>query len=51
MGSRKPSSSGWDRDFGCECGAGMPCECQQANGLEQPDTSKILSEETKEAAD
>ena len=40
----------WDRDRGCECGAGMPCECQRANGLEQPDTSKILSGETKEAA-
>lgn len=37
----------WDRDIGCECGAGMPCECQQANGLEQPDASKILSEQTK----
>ena len=34
----------WDRDKGCECGAGMPCECQRANGLEQPDISKVLDE-------
>ena len=35
----------WDRDNGCECGAGMPCGCQRANGLEQPDISKVLNEE------
>jgi hypothetical protein len=22
--------------------AGMPCECQKANGLEQPDVSHVL---------
>lgn len=31
----------WD-ERGCECGAGMPCECQHATGLEEPDTSKIM---------
>ena len=36
----------WDRDVGCECGAGMPCECQRASGLEPPDVSKIISNET-----
>jgi len=34
----------WDRDVGCECGAGMPCECQRANGLEQPDTTQIIND-------
>jgi hypothetical protein len=33
----------WDRDTGCECGAGMPCE--RANGLEQPYSSKATDEE------
>ena len=36
----------WDEEKGCQCGAGMPCECQRANGLEQPDTSKIISDKT-----
>ena len=33
---------GWDKEPGCECGDGMPGECQRANGLEQPDTSKVI---------
>jgi hypothetical protein len=32
----------WDEEKGCQCGAGMPCECQRANGLEQPDSSKVV---------
>jgi len=28
--------SAWDEKKGCQCGAGMPCECQHANGLEEP---------------
>jgi hypothetical protein len=32
----------WDERIGCQCGAGMPCECQRANGLEQPDVNNIL---------
>jgi hypothetical protein len=31
----------WDNDIGCECGAGMPCDC---NDEELPDTSGILAE-------
>ena len=44
LGMREPPGQGWDRDKGCECGAGMPCECQRANGLEQPDVSKLMDE-------
>jgi hypothetical protein len=28
---------------GCQCGAGMPCECNRAEGHEEPDTSGIMS--------
>jgi hypothetical protein len=24
-----------DENLGCQCGAGMPCECQRAKGLDQ----------------
>jgi hypothetical protein len=34
----------WDEKLGCQCGIGMPCECQRANGFEQPDVSKIMTE-------
>ncbi|RXH10590.1 hypothetical protein EAS54_31130 [Bradyrhizobium guangzhouense] len=32
----------WD-EKGCQCGAGMPCECQQATGLEELDVSKVIA--------
>ena len=32
----------WDTDIGCECGAGVPCECQRANGLEQLTSVKFF---------
>jgi hypothetical protein len=32
----------WDEKLGCQCGAGMPCECQRETGLEQPDVSRVL---------
>lgn len=41
MGLRNHPDRVWDEDLGCQCGAGMPCECQ--HGLEQPDTSKVIS--------
>lgn len=47
--SENHPAKAWDRDKGCECGAGMPCDCQRANGLEQPDVTKIFLED-KEAA-
>ena len=36
----------WSEKLGCQCGAGMPCECVSADGLEEPDISQFL-----EAAD
>jgi hypothetical protein len=31
----------WDEHFGCQCGAGMPCECNRAD---PPDTSQVIQE-------
>ena len=31
-----------DEKLGGQCGAGMPSECQRANGLEQPDFNNVL---------
>jgi hypothetical protein len=28
---------------GCQCGAGMPCECNRAEGHEEPDSSGVIS--------
>jgi hypothetical protein len=30
----------WDAEKGCQCGAGMPCECQ--SDLEEPDISQVI---------
>jgi hypothetical protein len=38
----------WDKNSGCECGAGMPCQCNDdagALGIDEPDTSGILIQE------
>jgi hypothetical protein len=32
----------WDRELGCECGAGIPCKC---NDADEPDTSGVLTED------
>jgi hypothetical protein len=32
----------WDQDLGCECGAGMPCEC---NDADEPDLGGIVIQE------
>jgi len=34
----------WSDEFGCQCGAGMPCQCVRADGLEEPDVSGMLRE-------
>jgi hypothetical protein len=34
----------WRERRGCQCGAGMPCECVRADGLEEPDVGGVLSE-------
>jgi hypothetical protein len=31
----------WDEELGCQCGAGMPCEC---NRVDPPDTSQLIQE-------
>ena len=32
----------WSDELVCQCGAGMPCECISADGLEEPDVSQVL---------
>lgn len=34
----------WTKELGCQCGAGMACECVRADGLEEPDISQVLEE-------
>jgi hypothetical protein len=36
----------WSDEFGCMCGAGMPCECNSAGepGVDEPDVSEVLIE-------
>jgi hypothetical protein len=31
----------WSDELGCQCGAGMPCECNRA---EEPDVSQVIGE-------
>ena len=31
----------WSDEFGCQCGAGMPCECNRAD---EPDVSQVIGE-------
>ena len=46
LGLREPSPSyspeGW------QCGVGMPCECNRAEGYEEPDISSVISEPTNQ---
>ena len=34
----------WSEELGCQCGAGMPCECNRTDGLGEPDVSTVLVE-------
>jgi hypothetical protein len=34
----------WSDEFGCQCGAGMPCECNQTEDFEEPDTSEVIEQ-------
>ena len=47
MGFENHPKRAWS-EFGCQCGAGMPCECVRANGLEEPDVTRVLDEEGSE---
>jgi hypothetical protein len=34
----------WSDEAGCQCGAGMLCECNRAEGHEEPDASQVIVE-------
>jgi hypothetical protein len=34
----------WTEALGCQCGAGMPCQCVRADGLEEGDCTQIFDE-------
>jgi hypothetical protein len=34
----------WSDEAGCQCGAGMPCECNSAEGHQEPDVSQVIVE-------
>jgi hypothetical protein len=36
-----------DEPDGCQCGAGMPCECQGEDGVEDPVILEIICQETR----
>jgi AAA domain len=47
LGVRKSSHLAWTTDpMGCQCVAGMPCECLRADGIEEPDVSQVFDEKT-----
>ena len=27
---------------GCQCGPGMPCRCNETDGIDEPDTSRVI---------
>jgi hypothetical protein len=35
----------WDTDLGCVCGAGMPCNCNETDCVDQPDVSQVIIED------
>jgi hypothetical protein len=35
----------WTEEMGCQCGAGMPCECNRADGLHEPNVSTVFVED------
>jgi hypothetical protein len=32
----------WNKQFGCICGTGIPCACNQGDEFEEPDASEII---------
>jgi hypothetical protein len=34
----------WDAELGCMCGAGMPCSCNKADGIDEPDVSQVIED-------
>lgn len=39
-----PNKPWTERDGGCQCGAGMPCECNRPNGEDTPDIEGVFVE-------
>jgi len=37
----------WTDELGCQCGVGMPSECQRADGLEEPNTSGVIANDRR----
>jgi hypothetical protein len=35
----------WDLDLGCICGAGVPCKCNETDGIDEPDVSQVIVED------
>lgn len=37
----------WNKEIGCECGAGVPCNCNGGGkpGVDEPDTSQVMNEQ------
>ena len=37
----------WDKQLGCECGAGMPCRCNKKRepGIDESDIPEVLTDE------
>jgi len=34
----------WSDKLGCQCGAGMPCECNRAEPYGEPDVSQVIGD-------
>ncbi|MET4512560.1 hypothetical protein ABIB81_001870 [Bradyrhizobium sp. I1.7.5] len=39
-----PTKAWTENEGGCQCGAGMPCDCNRANGEDTPDIKGIIEE-------
>jgi hypothetical protein len=39
-----PGKAWTEHEGGCQCGVGMPCECNRANGEDTPDAEAIIEE-------
>lgn len=37
-----PNRAWTEGEGGCQCGAGMPCECNRANGEDNPDIETVI---------
>jgi hypothetical protein len=35
----------WSQKLGCQCGAGMLCKCNEVDGVDEPDVSKVIPQQ------